>query len=103
MNRVEIPMSAEDFLRQGDARIERGDYLGAQEDYNGALLLNPDYAKAYAQRGLVFLHLKDNSAALKDFQKAAELFLAQGNLANYQLVRDYAQKIQQPVGRVRSV
>ena len=56
----------------------------ALADYNNAIKLNPNYAEAYNNRGLVYLNLLDIKKARENFVRAAQLFLTQGNTADYQ-------------------
>jgi lipoprotein NlpI len=39
-------------------------------DYDAALRLNPHYAHAYNNRGIVFLEMGDVDRAIEDFNKA---------------------------------
>lgn len=62
------------------ARISRGaaylklDMLdSAWSDFNHAIAVNPDYARAYHMRGLVNEKKGDDAAALADFDRAIEL------------------------------
>ena len=50
-----------------------GQYERAIEDYNGALRINPRYARAHARRGLAWLYLRRDTEAESDFKKAFEL------------------------------
>jgi Flp pilus assembly protein TadD len=93
MNTVDTAVSAEDFFKQGEVKAETGNYIEAMQDYNQALLLNPNDAKAYGNRGLARLQLGDQRGALEDFQTSARLFLNQGSLANYQVALGYVQKL----------
>lgn len=49
----------------------------AMEDHNEAMLISPDMAKIYVNRGNVFHQIHDYEAALADYDKALEL----GNVA----------------------
>jgi tetratricopeptide (TPR) repeat protein len=61
-----------------------GDKKGAIEDYNQALQINPNYAKAYYLRGVARALSGDKKGAIEDFQKAADLFQQQGKPENAQ-------------------
>ena len=50
-----------------------GQHQRALEDYNGALRINPQYARAYARRGIAQLYLRRDAEAESDFKKAFEL------------------------------
>jgi tetratricopeptide (TPR) repeat protein len=71
-----------------------GRYKEAIADCNQALSLKPDYAGAYASRGRVRVALKDKKGAIEDYQKAAKLFLKEGNKRNYQGVQEDLKKLQ---------
>lgn len=45
----------------------------ALADYKEAVALNPDYAPAYNNRGIIFLYTSKNNQALADFDKAIAL------------------------------
>ncbi len=86
-------LSAEALFVQGQSKAERGDYVGALKDYTQAILLDPDYARAYGNRGFLRADQGDFFGAREDYQKAAQLFLSQGKTANYQMVMDYLRKL----------
>ena len=94
MNLANGVMTAEDFMRQAGARSEEGDYLGAVQSYDQAIQLDPDYSRAYANRGLVRLNLGDRRGALEDWQQAAKMFLAQGSMTNYEMALGYIRKLE---------
>ena len=49
------------------------DYNGAISDYTKAIEINPNYAKAYYNRGLTKRNLKDFNGAISDYTKAIEI------------------------------
>lgn len=49
--------------------------------FNQAINLNPNYAEAYANRGIVYGNINNIEAALADFSKAIELHPE--NISNY--------------------
>lgn len=61
---------ATELLRQGQEKFQQQDYLGAIADYNQALVINPNDADIYFNRGLVLFQLSDNLGALSDFNDA---------------------------------
>ena len=93
MKVVEEALTAEDFMKQAAARADGGDYVGAIQSYDAVVCLDPENARAYGNRGFMRLNLGDRVSALTDFRMAAELFLAQGRMANYETVLDYIEKI----------
>ncbi|KYC44100.1 hypothetical protein WA1_02880 [Scytonema hofmannii PCC 7110] len=62
-----------DFLNRGRDRFQRGDYKGAVEDFNQAIVLNPNDANAYYHRGLLLHKLGDNLNAVLNFDRALQL------------------------------
>jgi tetratricopeptide (TPR) repeat protein len=48
-------------------------YTAAIADYNSALLLNPNLAQAYFNRGAIRLQMENSLAALADFESAIRL------------------------------
>ena len=70
-----LPNEAESYLKQGNAKAELKDYVGAIQDYDKAIELDPKNAEAYDTRGIVKSKLEDYKAAAADHAKAAELNL----------------------------
>ena len=61
-------------FNSGNSKYRQGDYEGAFQDYSKAIELNPDYYKAYNNRGNLLSSVKeDYKAAIADFTKAIEL------------------------------
>lgn len=88
------PISADQYLKLGAVMAEKGDYIEAAANYSQALLLNPENAHIYANRGLARISLGDYRGAFEDYQMAAKLFLEQGNIVNHQVALGYIQKLQ---------
>ncbi len=65
----------------------------AFKDYNQAIRLKPDYAKAYKSRGLACIEIGNNIEAMEDLQKAAGLFFSQGQITEHQEVLALTKKI----------
>jgi GT2 family glycosyltransferase/Flp pilus assembly protein TadD/MoaA/NifB/PqqE/SkfB family radical SAM enzyme len=57
----------------GEALFSMGDLHGAMDAFSKAIDINPDYAQAYDDLGVVYWKLGDNESALKNFKKACEL------------------------------
>ena len=66
-------ISAETYLTWGDTKYDLGDYKGAIADYDSAIHLKPDYAKAYYNRGLAKYKLGQHFAAIADYDSAIRL------------------------------
>lgn len=77
------PNHAKAYYNRGLARRKIEDKQGAIQDYSEAIRLNPNHGKAYNNRGLIRAVLGDKQAAAEDLQKAADLFFAEGDIANY--------------------
>jgi tetratricopeptide (TPR) repeat protein/S1-C subfamily serine protease len=80
------PNLAEAYYNRGVVRNELGDKPGAIDDYNQAIKINPNLAEAYVRRGSVRYQLGDKPGAREDLQRAAQLFMAQGNTAAYEKI-----------------
>jgi tetratricopeptide (TPR) repeat protein/S1-C subfamily serine protease len=80
------PNYAQAYYNRGNARFVLGDKQGAIDDYNLAIKFNPNLAQAYYNRGIVYYQLGDKQKAREDLQRAAQLFMAQGNTAAYEKI-----------------
>jgi tetratricopeptide (TPR) repeat protein len=75
-------------------RTELGDKEGAIADLNQAIRIDPNEAESYDRRARFRQNeLKDKKGAIADYQKAADLFKAQGNERMYQVELEDIQKI----------
>jgi protein O-mannosyl-transferase len=61
------------YLNRGVALVHQNELVQAGEDFNKAIELNPDYDKAYYNRGNNNLLLQNPEKALSDLSKAIEL------------------------------
>jgi tetratricopeptide (TPR) repeat protein len=61
---------AENFFIQGNEKYQKGDYQGALAAYNQAIVLNPNYAQAYNNRGSARRTLGDGKGAVADYNQA---------------------------------
>jgi len=64
------PLTAFDYNRRAQSRIEFGDFNGAIQDYTNAIALTPSDVKLYANRGLAKVEMKDDKGALYDYDMA---------------------------------
>ena len=78
------PNYAQAYYNRGIVRNELGDKPGAIDDYTQAIKFNPNLAQAYGNRAYVYYQLGDKQKAREDLQRAAQLFMAQGNTAAYE-------------------
>jgi radical SAM protein with 4Fe4S-binding SPASM domain len=61
------------YTRDGEELFAKGDLQGALEAFSHAVALNPEYAQAYNNLGVVYWKSGDNQRALANFRKALEL------------------------------
>ena len=67
-------LKADDYLASATQKYERGDIQGALADLNQAIALNPKFAEAYYNRGLLKVqNLNDVQGALADYDRAIAL------------------------------
>jgi tetratricopeptide (TPR) repeat protein len=64
---------AQMYTDRGWVYLHLRDNEQAIRDFNSALALNPQYARAYGRRGLAYRYLKDYQQALSDFDRAIAL------------------------------
>ncbi|WP_295614597.1 tetratricopeptide repeat-containing serine protease family protein, partial [Chamaesiphon sp. GL140_3_metabinner_50] len=65
---------ADDYLISGIEKSVTGNPQGALADFNRAIALNPNFDKAYQERGfLKYSKLKDTQGALADYNRAIQL------------------------------
>jgi tetratricopeptide (TPR) repeat protein len=65
--------SGEEYFQIGNLFKDLGDYTNTISNYNKAILLIPDGAGAYLNRGIAKKNLHDYRGAIKDFSKVIEI------------------------------
>ena len=65
-------LDAEAYMDRGNANAQKGLLDEAIADYDAALRINPDFALAYYNRGLVRREMGDSQGGEEDFRKARE-------------------------------
>ena len=65
--------TVEDYFQFGIDNQQKGNYAAAIKDYDQAIKLNPEYANAYNNRGIVKDDLGDFAAAIADYDEAIKL------------------------------
>jgi len=78
-------------IRSASRAMAAGDYDEAIRQYSTAIRLDPNYANAYANRGLAHYRKEDYDSAIADFTKAIALAPESGKLRHYR-AQAYAQK-----------
>jgi tetratricopeptide (TPR) repeat protein len=73
------------YSNRGMALCELGDYLGALDDYNKSLQINPISAATYNNRGIARSKIGDKQGAMEDLRKAIEFFIREGDSQWYKL------------------
>jgi tetratricopeptide (TPR) repeat protein len=68
---TEKQLSAEDFFNRAMARNSNSDEEIA--DYSEAIRLNPQYADAYSNRGIIYAHKREFDASIIDYSEAIRL------------------------------
>ena len=51
----------------------KGDFAGAHQDLDSAIILKPDYVDAIFNRGMASMSLKDTASACTDWKRAFSL------------------------------
>ena len=64
-----------------------GVYQEAIKDYEQALKINPNEAKAFYNRAIVYSRLEEMKKAIDDYQNAAKLFGDAEDWSNYKNLR----------------
>lgn len=62
--------TATELAQAGKNKAKQGNYRGAIADFSRAIILNPNEADFYYQRGLILRELSDLEAAIQDFDDA---------------------------------
>lgn len=91
---LEIEPSSVAYNNRGLARVKLGDSEGALKDFNQALEIDPNYAQAFQNLAAVNAQQNNIQSAIADYQKAAELYLQQGETTQYQQSLDEIKKLQ---------
>jgi tetratricopeptide (TPR) repeat protein len=68
-----VPKKALKLIEKGGEAMKENNYEKAQEAYDKAIELAPEYAPAYSARGRMLVAQKKTEAAISDFDKALEL------------------------------
>jgi tetratricopeptide (TPR) repeat protein len=81
------PNYAPGYVGHGDVYQRGQDKEAALQEYRRAIQLDPNYAFAYARIGNLYYRNFDNrEASIKEYKRAAEIFLRGGQINSYQEV-----------------
>jgi tetratricopeptide (TPR) repeat protein len=69
------------------------DKQAAIADFSAAIKIDPSYAEAHRDRGILYLELGSKREALKDLRQAANLFFEKGDIPNYETARELAKQV----------
>ncbi|MBI5159354.1 tetratricopeptide repeat protein [Candidatus Micrarchaeota archaeon] len=67
------PTDARTYYHRGNAFYEKNDFDKAIENYNMAIVLNPNFSEAYFNRGLCYYNKKEFEKSISDYNRSAEL------------------------------
>jgi tetratricopeptide (TPR) repeat protein len=83
----------ESYYRRGLELEKRGEYKDAMSAYAEALRVNPNYAKAYMQLGVVLAHAGQKQQAISHLRTATKLFFESGDLESYHIARELSEGV----------
>ena len=78
-NSAVTQLQASDSFEQGTALAVSGDYEGAAKAYDRSIALQPENAKAYFNRSVVYIYLGDYTRATRDLDRAMTIRPANTN------------------------
>jgi tetratricopeptide (TPR) repeat protein/S1-C subfamily serine protease len=87
------PDYAQAYYNRGNLYKDQKKWELALADYTKAIAINPDYAQVYAKRGIIYYEIGDKQKAIENFQRAAKLYLAQGDTATYEQIMNLLKKL----------
>lgn len=80
---------------RGNIFFDRENFSEAGKDYDQAIKLDPNYADAFYNRGLVYQRTENQQGAIRDFTEAARLYKAQGSDRRSEEAQQRATQLQQ--------
>ena len=89
-------MTAEDYFKKAKQKEQQNDLTGALVYYNLAIEIDPNYANAYFNKGMLKKNLplaEDKIDAIESLRTAARLYKQQGKLDIYQSLSETLQKL----------
>ena len=89
--------NAQAYSNLGFAYMKLRQWNNALEKYGQSIAINADDGKVYYNRAMIYARTGNRLKAIADLQKAKELFLATGDMANYRNTEKFLQQYQQPL------
>jgi tetratricopeptide (TPR) repeat protein len=89
-----VSYDSDKYISLGDECLDKKDYEGAVFHYNQALLINPNDAVIYKNRGQARYFLGDNQGAIEDVKQAADLSYRQGDQKFYKYALDRIRELE---------
>lgn len=82
------------YYNLGVESAQKREFEEAIKNYNQAIIMDPDYAAAYANRGMAYHHQKNSAKAIDDLKKAASLYQKQNKIRIYQQIQKTLEQLQ---------
>jgi hypothetical protein len=82
------PNNIELYEERGVLYMLMQDYLSAAVDFNQTVQINPNFAEGYYNRAYAYFRSGSRDEAIASYEKAAELFKAQGKTQQYKATQD---------------
>ena len=90
---ITCKIDAKSYYNRGNAKYELGDKTGAIADYTQAIIINPQDAKAYGGRGVIYLLTGNKQEGIKDLETAKQLYQQQGDIQKAQIIQETLNKL----------
>jgi tetratricopeptide (TPR) repeat protein len=90
------PLDIRAFFNRGCAYHRLGQEMLALHDLYQVTQIDPHHAQAYLHQGLIQYELGQTAAAITSLGQAAQRFLDQNEMTNYQRIQQLIDKIQSP-------
>ncbi len=88
IEREKLKLSIQHYLNAWSLE-EAEKYEEAEEEYNKAIELNPKYAEAHANLGILYLKQGKTAEALKELKIALKLFKERGDIQKVKMLENY--------------
>ncbi|PSO46921.1 MAG: hypothetical protein BRC33_14055 [Cyanobacteria bacterium SW_9_44_58] len=82
------------YYNMGVESAKERNFEEAIKNYNQAIIMNSNYAAAYANRGIAYHHQKNSAKAIDDLKMAANLYQKQDKITIYQQIQKTLEQLQ---------